>query len=190
MLVEVESVDFAIFKLKEIVVQRFFADAYFLCSFFKWLTCKIVEVPPLLNLLNNFTNFTFFGSATSLTCGLILSLYETFNLIMLRSISYFELYDIDLSWIRIWCPRVKHCIVWHWEQVLYCDVLILTQCIYTAWNIVGIECFLTCRHIPWVFWRAPKKHKRLVSVVEVGDNLALHLLLGLSWKLAENLLEV
>ena len=83
--------------MEKVVIQTFLGDADSVSGLFKTLTILVIELAPLLNLLNNFANFPFFGPPRAFTRGLILALNHRFNLVISSSGPNFEchaLFDV------------------------------------------------------------------------------------------------
>lgn len=73
-LIEVKSIQFSVFKLQEIVIQRLLTDAHFLGRLLQGLAILIVEVAPFLHLLDDFAYLSLLCTSTALAVGLNLVL--------------------------------------------------------------------------------------------------------------------
>jgi len=73
-LVEVKPVGFSILELQEVVIQTLLADPHLLSSLFQRLTVSVVELPPFLNFLNDFSDLALLGTAAALALGFLLLL--------------------------------------------------------------------------------------------------------------------
>jgi hypothetical protein len=165
--VEVEAVLLTVFQLQEVIVQTLLAYAYFLGCFFERLACLVVEISPLLHFLDDFSNFTLFGSSGSFLGGGVFSLNQRFDLFASYSFSYSKSHDV-VSWR---------------QQIQDVDVLVWTEGIDAHGYLIRVKRLDSWLGIPRVVQDAAQKHVALIALMIIRDYLALHFLL--SWRIQQ-----
>ena len=89
-LVEVKAIQLSVLQLQKVVIQTLLGDANFVGRLFKRLSSLVVQVSPLLDLLDALSDLAFLGPPRPLACRLVLPLHQGFDVVVFRSVSNLE----------------------------------------------------------------------------------------------------
>ena len=124
----------------------------------------VVELPPLLNLLNDLSNLSLLSSPRPLAGGLILALNQSFDLVVLGAGPDFE-HEAKLLRVTLTLEN----------QILQVYHPVLPPSVDAPGDLIWVESLLVFWQPGLVLWGASQVDKRLVCIVEVRDYLSLHL---------------
>ena len=124
----------------------------------------VVELPPLLNFLNDLANLSLLGPPRPLAGGLILALNQSFDLVVLGPGPHLK-HEAELLGVTLTLEN----------QILQVYHPVLPPSIDATGDLIRVESLLVLRQPGLILWGASQVNECLVSVVEVRDYLAFHL---------------